>query len=105
VRRDLRAARCVGFPLFDPVWALPADPQRSSKETDRVLLVGDLLPVKPFPRSAAATPQALRRVKRWCSAIRMAGQKGLRTEPNGSDIVAVWQGYKRQAKMTSRRSR
>jgi hypothetical protein len=109
VRSDLRAARCVGFPSFDPVWALPADPQRSSKETDRVLLVGDPLPVGPWPGGAFvrrhSTPQALKRVKRWCSAIRMAGQKGLRTEPNESDIVAVWQDYKRQAKMISRRSR
>ena len=109
IRRDLRATRCVGFPWFDPVWALPADPLRCSKKIQRVLLIGDPRPVSSsLDRHGAGqpqTPHVLNRVRRWCSAIRMAGRKGLRTEPDASAIVALWGDYKRQARMISRRSR
>jgi hypothetical protein len=109
IRGDLRATRCVGFPWFDPVWALPADPLHCSKRMERVLLIGDPRPVRRWSDRQGAgqsqTPQALSSVRRWCSVIRMAGQKGLRTEPDASAIVAIWRDYKRQARMISRRSR
>lgn len=109
VRRDLRAARCVGFPSFDPVWALPADPMRCSKRTDRVLLIGDPQPVGSWSeRHATGKPKTalhLNNVRSWCSAIRMAGRKGLTTEPSGSAIVGIWRDYKKRAKAISRRLR
>ena len=109
IRRDLRAARCVGFPSFDPVWALPLDPMRSSKRTDRVLLIGDPRPVGSWstrhPTGKPKTALHLNNVRSWCSAIRMAGRKGLTTEPSGSAIVGIWRDYKKQAKAISRRLR
>lgn len=105
-RNDVRAGTCIGFPWFEPVWAVPADSMRSDKRTARVLLIGGPRPVDAEP-SAASNSQAAQlsgRVSAWCSAIRAAGRKGLQTEPPGCEVAAQWHAYNRSAKQISRRS-
>lgn len=111
VRGDIRAEACIGFPWFDPVWAMPADPLRCDKRVARVLLVGDPRPVgeQDLPQRGGGLEQPerarrelVRRIKAWCSAISNAGRKGLRTEPPGAEIATLWQGYKQQAKAIRR---
>lgn len=107
VRSDVRAETCTGFTWFDPVWAIPADALRCDKRVARVLLIGDPHPVAPqnLPQRAGtqkrlrrAGREDARRVEAWCSAILTACRKGLRTEPHGADVAALWQEYKRHAK-------
>lgn len=114
VRGDVRAQTCIGFPWFDPVWAIPADTLRCDKRMARVLLIGDLRPAggQESPRQAnmIVQPQCAgrkhaRRVEAWTSAILAAGRKGLATEPPGTEVVSLWQGYKRHARAIRRRIR
>lgn len=108
VRGDVRAASCAGFPWFDPVWAIPADALHCDKRVARVLLIGDPRPVvgqeTPLRAGVLKRPPRERReharsTEAWCSAILTAGRKGLRTEPPEADVAALWQEYKRRAKV------
>ncbi len=115
-RRDVRAGLCVGFPLFEPVWAIPADALHSDKRTARVLLIGPPRPVaegerEGEPRSTRAGGRAPRdlamglRAHPWCMAILAASRKGLRTDPARAEIVTLWRDYKRCAKTLRKASR
>jgi hypothetical protein len=104
-REDVRARFCVGFPWFDPVWAIPADVLHCDKHTARVVLIGPLCPVgrddQPRTRGGGRAPR-----KRalawgthpWCTAILAASRKGLQTEPAGAEVAELWRDYKRCAK-------
>jgi hypothetical protein len=112
-RRDVRAGLCVGFPSFEPVWAIPADALHCDKRGARVLLVGSPRPVAEDALRAhtRAGGQAARRrglpwrTQAWCTAILAAGRKGLQTEPAIAEVVELWKGYKRRAKTLQRGSR
>ncbi len=105
-RGDVRAGLCVGFPSFEPVWAIPADPFHCDKRTARVLLIGSPEPVqagdhKPKPRDGRRGPRhrpPASESHAWCAAILAAGGKGLRTEPSRADIADLWNAYKRYAR-------
>jgi hypothetical protein len=110
VRTDV----AIGFPAFDPVWALPADALHSDKNVARVLLVGS--PRLPEPMnlvldsgSASKTRHARRdralRARAWCNMILDAGRKGLQPEPNTAEVSALWKQYRRTAKLVWRAQR
>jgi hypothetical protein len=99
-RADLRVGTCVGFPSFDPVWAIPADALHCDKRRIHVLLIGAPQPVAPLVGSAQ-TPK----VRSWCSAIRMAGQKSLFVDPPRREVADLWKLYRERAKAIKRRIR
>ncbi len=111
-RSDLRAGVSVGFPWFEPVWAIPADAHHCDKRTARVLLVGPPQPVaKGEPqrrgRSRERRGGRLDRPRNagadaWCTAILAASGKGLQTEPARPEIVDLWKTYRRCAKALRR---
>jgi hypothetical protein len=99
VRRDVRHDVCMGFPWFAPVWAIPADPLHCDKRNARVLLAGAPRPVVPVEPGLQHKRRAHSSdLHAWCIAIRMAGRKGLQTEPQGIDIADLWKAYKQRAK-------
>ena len=54
---DVRAGLCVGFPWFEPIWAIPAMRVHCDKRTARVLLIG------PRPGSSALAQPGARRTR------------------------------------------
>ena len=134
-RNDINAELSIGFPWFEPVWAIPADALSSDKQIARVLLVGSPRPVvnlaKETRRKAEeeARPadknwkrllaklllrdglekecerEVVELALAWCAAVRSAGMKGLMTKPSQAEIAQLWQAYKRQAKMIWKRLR
>lgn len=107
-RGDVRAGFCVGFPWFEPIWAIPADALHCDKRSARVLLIGSPVAVdrgdqQPSRRGRAARRRALACGSRaWCEAICAAGRKGLQTEPSGAEIADLWMGYKHYARALGR---
>jgi hypothetical protein len=103
-RTDVRAAFCIGFPWFEPIWAIPADVLHCDKQSARVLLIGPPRPVidedKARPRRGRATRtrDMGSAADPWCRAILDAGRKGLRTEPVGAEVAQLWREYKRYAR-------
>jgi len=105
-RGDVRAGLCVGFPWFEPIWAIPADALHCDKRTARVLLIGPAQPVATGDRQVSTRP--IGRVSHhrvlglgahtWCTAILTAGRKGLQTEPSRAEIADLWKTYKRYAR-------
>jgi hypothetical protein len=110
-RSDVRAGLCVGFPWFEPVWAIPADALHCDKRSARVLLIGTPRPMMqgehhPSVRGAGRRLRAHnRRLYAWCAAVRAAGMKGLQTEPQQPQMAELWQKYKHHAKVLSRSTR
>lgn len=111
-RQDLRAGLCIGFPWFDPVWALPADSLQADKRTTSVRLVGTVQSaVRTEEKSSARLTGQRPRVRSskavhsWYTAILTAGSKGLRTEPSTNDVKDLWTTYKRYAKTLRRSNR
>ena len=98
-RNDVRVGYSVGFPWFEPIWATPYDSLHCDKRTARVLLVG---PPKPVFDGAPIYPSSGSQTRKWCTAIRDAGRKGLQTEPVVADIAGLWKAYKRRAKAIQR---
>jgi hypothetical protein len=100
----------VGFPWFDPIWAIPADPLHCDKRTARVLLIGPPVAVGQGDQQSsthslerAARRRALARGSHaWCAAILAASRKGLQTEPSRVEVVDLWKTYKRYAKALRR---
>jgi hypothetical protein len=89
-RSDVRAGLCIGFPWFEPIWAIPADALHCDKRTARVLLIGSPQPVaegeqqpsaRPGERRARFHRGRIRGAYAWYEAILTAGSKGLQTEP------------------------
>jgi hypothetical protein len=109
-RGDVRAGLCVGFPWFEPIWAIPADALHCDKRTARVLLIGSPVAVdRGDPQSSRGNGgrAARRRALAWGShawseAICAAGRKGLQTEPSRVEIADLWKEYKRYAKALRR---
>lgn len=104
-RQDVRAGLCIGFPWFEPIWAIPADVFRCDKRTARVLLLGRPQPVaaenhRPNKRPAERRSRA---GYTWCESILTAGRKRLQTEPSRVEVSNLWKTYIRCAK-TLRRS-
>jgi hypothetical protein len=111
LRSDVRAGLCIGFPWFEPIWAIPADAPHCDKRTARVLLIGSPEPVAEGEQQPSARPGERRarfhRVRTrgaypWCEAILTAGRKGLQTEPSRAEIADLWKAYKRSAKALRR---
>jgi hypothetical protein len=112
-RSDVRAGLCIGFPWFEPIWAMPADALHCDKRTARVLLIGPLAAINR--RDQHSTTQGGGRIPRrrasasgsdpWCAAILAAARKGLKTEPSRSEVADLWQSYKRYAKALRRGGR
>ena len=101
-RHDVRVGYSVGFPWFEPIWATPYDALHCDKWTARVLLVGR---PKPVFDGAPIYANSGSQTRKWCTAIRDAGRKGLQTEPVVADIAGLWKAYKRRAKAIQRRYR
>jgi len=105
-RSDIRSPLAVGFPDFDPVWAVPANPARRSKASERILLVGSPTPVahvetlRPANRRAAAARSKM--ISNWCSALRAASSKSLRVASADPAIRSLWRSYRKQAKAIAR---
>jgi hypothetical protein len=113
-RSDVRTGLCVGFPWFEPIWAIPANALHCDKRTARVLLIGPPQPVAAGEQQPTARPGVRRaRFQRgrswgahaWCEAILTAGRKGLQTEPSRAEIADLWEAYKRSAKALRRSGR
>ncbi len=114
-RDDLRAGLCVGFPWFEPVWAIPANALHCDRRAARVLLIGPPRPVEgghqsTMHRSARGGGRASRQPSRggvyeWCAVILTASRKGLLTEPSRPDIADLWSAYRRSARAILRRWR
>jgi hypothetical protein len=109
-RSDVRAELCIGFPSFEPIWAIPANALHSDKRTARVLLIGPATPVDQGDRGPI-TDGGGRGTRRrslprgsyaWSSAILAASKKGLQIEPSGAEIAKLWQSYNRCAKALRR---
>jgi hypothetical protein len=102
-RSDMRGRLCVGFPWFEPIWAIPAHALLCDKRTARVLLIGSPHHVeegKPPKTRPAERPS--RGAHAWCEAILTAGRKGLSTDPPRAEIADLWKAYKCSAKALRR---
>jgi hypothetical protein len=112
-RSDVRAGLCIGFPWFEPIWAIPADALHCDKRTARVFLIGPPAAVNRDDQASrthgggrTARRRALARESHaWCEAVLAAGRKGLKTEPSRIEITDLWQSYKRYAKALRRGGR
>ncbi len=98
VRTDIHGDYCAEFIPFEPVWALPTEPYHSDKKIARVVLVGEARHVQRLRKDRRTNPDERARIIEWYSAVLAAGRKGLRTEPDSSEVTALWKDYKRQAK-------
>lgn len=99
----------VGFPPFDPIWAMPRQVLRCDKRQASVMLLPEVA------REAAVAPStSLRRgsrirlkpeVRAWCAAILDASRKGLAVSPSDPAAVALWNGYRLVARQMTRSAR
>ena len=105
VRTDIHPDFCTGFVPFEPIWALPADSYHSDKKVARVVLVGDRRAVQGPKYFSQVNREQIESIRVWCSAVLAAGRKGLRTEPDTSEVNALWRTYKRRAKSLWKRLR
>lgn len=113
LRTDVRTGLCVGFPWFEPIWAIPADALHCDKRTARLRLIGPPVAVDPgdHESSMRGGGRAARRhalaweSHAWCEAILAASRKGLQTEPSQAEIADLWKSYKRYAKALRRSGR
>jgi hypothetical protein len=96
-RRDVRGARCLACPPFEPVWALPAHSLRCDKASCRILLMDS--------PDSAATPGGVGagQVSQWCSLILDASRKGLSVEP--AEGRELWNQYRRFARNLWKKTR
>jgi hypothetical protein len=96
-RQDVRGAYSFASPPFDPVWALPLQPLRCDKTSQRILLVGDSRApengVAPFSTSRGSVLQ-------WYRLILDASRKGLLVEPLAARDL--WLSYRRFARSLRR---
>lgn len=98
-RTDARAQVCVGYPAFEPVWALPSDPLHCDKHITQILLIG---PAKlPLPDAQHGG----RKASAWSGVILAAARKGLLPTPTQAQSFQLWKAYKRRAKIIRRSKR
>ncbi len=99
---------CVGFPNFEPVWAIPATALRCDKRTSRVILLrtGPNAIVQKSPAKAKHRPGSGRRhdhtQRAWSSAILAAARKGLAVNPHEQLVVNLWKVYRERAHALAR---
>jgi len=104
LRADVHLKQCIGFPWFDPVWAVPADPPHCDRASARILFLGATTPsaYRVGRTDKTASPRRIRLtdsgVRSWCSTVQTAGKKRLSIEPNDPPLVDLWTTYKRRAK-------
>ena len=94
---EVRGMPRFASPSFRPVWALPVDPLRCSKQNARILFLGEY--VEPMPRLAGHS--AARRhaaVDIWAKIILDASRKGLAIEPDSERVRALWKRYRQVAR-------
>lgn len=99
---EISGAPCVASPYFRPVWALPRDPLHCSKETTRILLVGEATEPTTPGSNSEAKGRGADGVGTWCRAILDASRKGLSTEPDNDGVRKLWLSYKRLARQIRR---
>lgn len=95
-RSDLRSGVCSGYPPFEPVWALPADPLHCDKSIRRILKVGSQMPI-PTDSAQLSRKQAVQ-VRAWALAILDAARKGLRPEPDDDATASLWTSFRKEAR-------
>ncbi|MGE3109708.1 MAG: hypothetical protein AB7O77_15325 [Phycisphaerales bacterium] len=95
-RSDLRSGVCSGYPPFEPVWALPADPLHCDKSIRRILKVGSQMPI-PTDSARLSRRQKVQ-VRAWALAILDAARKGLRPEPDDDATASLWISFRREAR-------
>lgn len=99
---------CVGFPNFEPVWAIPATALRCDKRIARVILLrtGPNSIVQKSPAKAEHRPGPGRRhdhsQRAWSSAILAAARKGLVVNPHDQFVVDLWKVYRERARALAR---
>jgi hypothetical protein len=87
-----------GYVPFDPVWALPAYPLTSNKETASIVQLSEksvVRPGRPYPRG----------VLNWSNAILDASRKGLHIGNESPHSKAFWSTYKKVARSIWRAAR
>lgn len=101
----------IGFPNFEPVWAIPASALRCDKRTTRVLYlrtdintIVQTLPAKAQQRSAPGRKQDQAQ-RAWSSAILAATRKGLVVSPHERLIVDLWKMYRERARALAKSSK
>ncbi len=102
-RLDVWGAQCLGLPPFDPVWALPAQPLRCSKRTNRILLVKTAVTRGKCTNREPSADH--RHLERWCQLVLDANRKGLPIEPATPETHSLWREYKQLARSLWRRLR
>lgn len=104
-RSDLGAAPSIGFPSFEPVWAVPQDALRSDKRSMHVLRIGKgaQAPVFTTHHQSMTSRGATRQLAIWRDAILNAGRKGLTTEPSDVEAKVLWREYQAAAKALRRK--
>lgn len=99
---------CIGFPNFEPVWAIPVTALRCDKRTSRVICLrpGPNEIVQSSPGRAQHGPGPDRRhdhaQRAWSAAILAAAHKGLAVNPREQLVVNLWKAYRDRARALSR---
>ena len=92
----------LDYPLSIRLWALPSEPLRCDKNTNRVLFVGESA---PEDSDTSLEPGVRSDVKRWCLLILDAGRKRLLIEPANPSTDDLWQKHKTIARSLWRKLR
>ena len=100
VRSDCPAKVAMGFPPFEPVWALPSDPLHCDKNNSRILLMGaermvEPLTIRGVPRESGRNREVLRRIRAWYTFVLEASRKRILLSPEGTQ--SLWRSYKTEA--------
>ena len=113
-RKDVRTWFCVGYPRFEPIWAISADLLWRDKSSSGVLLIGSPGSItagekeweaRKLNRLTRSPRKQRRKMRAWCAAITVAGNKGLQVESNDTEIVGLWSMYKQRARTLRRKLR
>lgn len=102
-RLDLRSGVCRGYPPFEPVWALPANPLHCDKSISRILKVGSQPPI-PTDTARLSRKQAVQ-LRAWVLTILEASRKGLCAEPGDDETASLWASFRKEARATWRSMR
>lgn len=91
----------IGFPNFDPVWAVPANPLHCDKKSNRVLLLGSARPAERLAKIARhlhgknSRGDEQKRIREWYTCVLEVSRKRI---PLGCEsLQRLWFSYKREA--------